>query len=203
MGGRRFRLALVAVLLAACSPEPYGVSVGYHPSAEAIDVDIPENAPSIRLQFQPSRGDFPGHLGLDVVAPLGHPVLAAAPGVVIASFFEPLYGSTVYIDHGADASGRGHRTRYVHLSRRDVRRGDIVARGETIGGMGRSGALASGILHLHFEVLQASPQGRYEERDPHLFWAGGPGRVTCFEPGAAIGSDRFAITYPVQCRSPG
>ncbi len=86
------------------------------------------------------------HEGLDIVAPYGTPIVAAARGVVVFSGYRSGYGLTVEIDHGY-----GTLTRYAHASRALVRRGAIVERGDTIGRVGRSG-LAVG-SHLHYEVL--------------------------------------------------
>jgi hypothetical protein len=86
------------------------------------------------------------HTGVDIAAPLGTPVVAAAKGRVVYVGNEGDYGLMIDIDHGY-----GHTTRYAHLSRTRVRVGQEVLRGDTIGAVGQSG-LASG-PHLHYEVL--------------------------------------------------
>ncbi|MEO1239298.1 MAG: M23 family metallopeptidase [Pseudomonadota bacterium] len=195
-------LMLAALVLTACQIPPVGLSTAYVRPAEPIDVVMPPNAPSIRQQFTPppSRDRYAeGHYGIDVVGPLDAPILAPAPGRVVASFVEPIYGGQIIMEHGPDATGRMYRTRYAHLKSRVVRRGDVVARGQRIGGLGRGGITAGGILHLHFEVQQQQSSGRFEPLDPHLFWVDGIGRVTCFEPGRSYPDQPFAITYPAQC----
>ena len=86
------------------------------------------------------------HLGLDLASVTHAPVPAANSGVVI--FSEPLgiYGKTVLIDHGF-----GLFSMYAHLNRSDVKPGQQVSRGETIGRTGSTG-LAGGD-HLHFSIL--------------------------------------------------
>lgn len=180
----------------------------------AWSVAMPENAPSISQGFSPdsvpedaeTRGaeldKNPDHEGIDIIAAAGTPVLAAAPGTVIGSFFDPLYGNQVKIDHGRDEKGRAVQSRYLHLRQRMVRKNDRVSRGTQIGTLGRSGITAAGIAHLHFEVLRADIAGdrRMLPKNPHIFWANGPGAVTCFFPGNPWGEHFFFTTYPVPCR---
>lgn len=86
------------------------------------------------------------HTGLDYEAPTGTPVLAAAGGVVVVQELQPAYGNLVEIDHGNDLV-----TRYAHLSRFAVRKGDLVRRGQKIAEVGSTGRSTG--PHLHFEVL--------------------------------------------------
>jgi len=86
------------------------------------------------------------HLGVDIVAPMGTPVVAAARGRISFVGRRGEYGLMVEIDHGA-----GRITRYAHLSRAVVRYGQRLERGEILGRVGKSG-LAVG-PHLHYEVL--------------------------------------------------
>lgn len=86
------------------------------------------------------------HNGLDIVAPYGSPVVASARGRVRRAGDANEFGLMVEIDHG-----HGLVTRYAHLSRILVRRGQLVDRADPVGRIGRSG-LAAG-PHLHYEVL--------------------------------------------------
>jgi len=86
------------------------------------------------------------HTGIDIAAPIGTPVVAAAKGRVTFVGTQGDYGVMIDIDHGYR-----HTTRYAHLSRTSVRVGQLVTRGDTIGAVGQSG-LATG-PHLHYEVL--------------------------------------------------
>lgn len=86
------------------------------------------------------------HTGIDIVARTGTPVVASARGRVIWAGERGDYGLTVEIDHG-----HGTVTRYAHLSKVQVGRGDRVERAQQIGNVGQTG-LSVG-PHLHYEVL--------------------------------------------------
>lgn len=92
----------------------------------------------------PFSGEMAFHTGVDIGAPMGTPVRAAADGVIRAAQFVAGYGRLVIIDHG------GTETYYAHLSRFEVIAGQEVRRGQVIGAVGSSGR-ASG-PHLHYEV---------------------------------------------------
>lgn len=86
------------------------------------------------------------HKGIDIAAPIGTPVIAAAPGVVIKAGWNPGgYGKLVDIQH-AD----GTFTRYAHNNRILVQAGQQVEQGELISEMGSTGYSTG--PHLHFEV---------------------------------------------------
>jgi hypothetical protein len=84
------------------------------------------------------------HAGLDIAAPEGAPVRAAAAGTVTLAEPDLFYtGGTVMIDHG-----HGLSTIYVHMSKVLVKKGTVVKQGASIGAVGKTGR-ASG-PHLHF-----------------------------------------------------
>ncbi len=85
------------------------------------------------------------HEGIDIAAPDGTPILAAAKGRVIRSGWVVGYGLTVEIDHGF-----GYTTLYGHASKLLVRRGQLVKRGDVIAKVGRTGVATSS--NLHYEV---------------------------------------------------
>jgi Peptidase family M23/Putative peptidoglycan binding domain len=86
------------------------------------------------------------HPGIDLPAPLGTPVGAAAPGrVIFAALDWGGYGNLVEVAHG-----RGVVSMYGHLSAFSVRVGQFVSTGTRVGRVGSSGE-ATG-PHLHFEV---------------------------------------------------
>ncbi|MFQ3587264.1 MAG: peptidoglycan DD-metalloendopeptidase family protein [Fimbriimonadaceae bacterium] len=85
------------------------------------------------------------HTGIDISAPSGTPIVAAADGIVIATYYGRGYGNTVMIDHGG-----GIATLYAHCSRFFVTAGQRVQRGERIAAVGSTG-LSTG-PHVHFEV---------------------------------------------------
>ena len=88
------------------------------------------------------------HNGLDMIAPSGAPVYAAADGVVrnVTRSRKGL-GNVVEIDHG-----NGYVTRYAHLADVEVRKGRELKKGSRIGYVGVSGN--SFAPHLHYEVMR-------------------------------------------------
>ena len=97
------------------------------------------------VRRHPVTGEVKAHDGIDLAAPVGTPVRAAATGTVTFAGRRGGYGLVVMIDHGD-----GTQTRYAHQSRLDVHVGDRVAAGQPIGAVGATG-LATG-PHLHFEI---------------------------------------------------
>lgn len=97
-------------------------------------------------RFHPITQQIRPHNGIDWGAPTGTPVWAAGDGRVIRSAYNRFNGNYIFIQHGNNIE-----TRYLHLSRRDVRVGDRVRQGQTIGAVGMTG-LATG-PHLHYEFL--------------------------------------------------
>jgi murein DD-endopeptidase MepM/ murein hydrolase activator NlpD len=96
--------------------------------------------------YQNRTVDEQVHQGEDLASFLNSPVPAANNGVVVLS--EPLgiYGNTVILDHGM-----GVFSMYSHLSRLDVKTGERVEKGKTLGLTGTTG-LALGD-HLHYSVM--------------------------------------------------
>jgi len=86
------------------------------------------------------------HRGVDFTAPLGTEIFATGDGKIVkASRSKRGYGNKIVIDHGY-----GYETLYAHLNTIDVKKGQIVKRGEKIGTVGSSGL--STAPHLHYEV---------------------------------------------------
>ncbi len=85
------------------------------------------------------------HEGIDIAAPMGAPVRAAAGGQVIYAGWMGGYGNLVVVDHGG-----GLATAYAHLSSISVSTGQAVGQGEVVGTVGSTGHSFG--PHLHFEV---------------------------------------------------
>lgn len=93
----------------------------------------------------PFNGEGAFHMGVDINADFGAPVLAPADGVVTFADFQGGYGRLVELQHGHDYS-----TRFGHLSSIVVMRGQSVRRGDVMGYVGASGRSTG--PHLHYEV---------------------------------------------------
>lgn len=85
------------------------------------------------------------HDGIDISAPRGTPIYASANGVVQYARINGAYGKMVMLDHKY-----GYQTRYGHMSKILVRKGQKVKRGDKIGEVGNSG-ISTG-PHVHYEV---------------------------------------------------
>jgi murein DD-endopeptidase MepM/ murein hydrolase activator NlpD len=85
------------------------------------------------------------HFGVDMAAPTGTPIRAPADGTVSLSADHYLNGGFTLIDHG-----QGVSTSYLHQSKRLVKDGDVVKRGQVIGEIGQTGR-ATG-PHLHWAM---------------------------------------------------
>ena len=115
-------------------PTTMPVAMGYYSSNFGYRVD-------------PFTGKQAFHTGVDLIAPTGTSVMAAAGGVVSQVATSSDYGNFIDVDHD-----NGLTTRYGHLSKQLVRVGDVVMKGQRIALVGSTGR-ATG-PHLHFEVRE-------------------------------------------------
>jgi murein DD-endopeptidase MepM/ murein hydrolase activator NlpD len=149
---------------ASTDPQEYNSSLRF-PAGQAVSPELPPLSPSHQylpdtpMRFTgyiwPAKGVLTSgfgwrwgrmHKGVDIAAPIGTPIVAAAPGeVVSAGWNSGGYGNLVKLQH-AD----GSITLYAHNSRILVRPGQRVEQGELISEMGSTG-FSTG-PHLHFEV---------------------------------------------------
>lgn len=104
-----------------------------------------------RKRFHPILKRKVPHLGTDYAAPSGTAIWATARGRVSAAGWNGGYGKMVEIEHP-----NGYRTRYAHLSRILVRKGQRVSKRDLIGRVGATGR-ATG-PHLHYELLHNGKQ---------------------------------------------
>ncbi len=86
------------------------------------------------------------HRGTDYVAPRGTPVFATGEGRVVKAGYSKANGNYVFIQHGEQ-----YETKYLHLHKRKVKKGQRVSQSQVIGTVGATGA-ATGV-HLHYEFL--------------------------------------------------
>lgn len=130
----------------AASPDPTRTAASDHaPIIESpVGFDWPVDSARMTRGFLPNKRR--PHLGIDLAAPRGTPILAAQAGTVIYTGREfKGYGKMVLIE-----SGNGWATLYAHFDKILVSEGQTVRRGEIVGAMGRTGR-ATGV-HLHFEI---------------------------------------------------
>jgi len=107
---------------------------------------VPHDVAAVTSEFGAARGAS-RHEGVDMSAPAGTAVSVTADGVVSFAGRFGDYGRSVVVDHGD-----GWQTRYAHLKKIKVNRGDRLKRGATIGTVGRSGNATGS--HLHYEVIR-------------------------------------------------
>lgn len=110
--------------------------------------------------FEGKEVDQQTHLGFDLASTQQAPVTASNKGVVVHAAYLGIYGNCVIVDHGL-----GVQSLYAHLSTIDVKEGDSVEKGQTLGRSGTTG-LAGGD-HLHFTMLVGGVQV-----NPVEFWDG-------------------------------
>jgi Meckel syndrome type 1 protein len=119
---------------------------------------------TVTSNFGPRGGR--NHDGIDIAAPTGSPVRAAACGTVSLAGQQSGYGNIVCITHTSQFS-----TCYAHLSRFGVTSGARVQQGQVIGYVGCTGSCTG--PHLHFETRVSG-----QAQDPRTYLSGGsiPGR---------------------------
>lgn len=85
------------------------------------------------------------HSGVDITGDYGSSVLATADGVVSFSGYHEYLGNLIKVDHGY-----GVETWYGHLSKRGLKKGDVVKSGDAVGKLGSTGRSTG--PHIHYEV---------------------------------------------------
>ncbi|MCP4354626.1 MAG: M23 family metallopeptidase [Proteobacteria bacterium] len=94
----------------------------------------------------PFTGNKRWHSGIDIGAGWNAPIVAVGEGVVIHSGYRYGYGISVELQHK-----NGITTRYAHMNKAIIKKGDVVKKDDLLGLMGSSGRSTG--PHLHFEVL--------------------------------------------------
>lgn len=148
-----------------------GKTVSFYPGADFTPAErtlflrvvfldpLPLGVVSSRYGYRnhPMTGRRSFHRGLDLTAPFGTPVVAAASGVVVRIHRDPLLGLSIHVDHR-----NGYTTVYAHLQEAMVIVGEEITGGQRIGSVGSTG-FSTG-PHLHFEVLRDG-----SNRDPERY----------------------------------
>ena len=187
---------------------------------EIVSVSYPSGAPKIISDFRTMTGVRGGrrnqiHQGIDIPGKNGQEILAIADGRVLKAIIDKCWGPTIAIDHGISDDGKKIIALYGHVDAMLVSSGHKVKRGQVIACLGNNHFkfdCISRVRHLHLQIGQrykSNPSKSgwgwgqflsdgYQSLNPHLLWADGPGKVTCFEPNKKYKSS--TITYPFSCR---
>ncbi len=188
--------------------------------AQKIDVVVPKTAPKIASEFQSKKGvngfrRKSRHQGIDIRGPNRQAIIAVADGRVLDFEVGSCWGPTLMVDHGVGFDGKRLIVLYGHLGEALVRKGQTVSRGQLVGRLGNNHfkfRCISKVRHLHLQIGRTprlTDRGRFWGHvrylkdgkrgvNPHVYWADGPGRVTCFREGETY--PKGTITYPVPCK---
>jgi murein DD-endopeptidase MepM/ murein hydrolase activator NlpD len=154
-------LPIPSVLIPLTS-EPETSQTAPSPSPELIIPVAGIKREQLTDTFTSARSNDRTHDAIDIMAPGGTPVLAAAGGEIIKFFDSQAGGITIY-QLSAD---KRYVFYYAHLQSRapDIKETDFVAQGTTIGYVGDTGNAGPGNYHLHFAIAAID--------DPKNFWHG-------------------------------
>ncbi len=98
-------------------------------------------------RLHPVTGRVSPHNGTDFATPIGTPIVSTGDGTVIMTRKHPYAGNYVVVEHGSK-----YKTRYLHLSKILVKKGQKVSRGQRIGLSGKTGRVTG--PHLHYELIE-------------------------------------------------
>jgi len=195
------------------------VKVAASGAGNRIDIVYPKGAPYIASGFHSMSGingfwRTNKHQGIDITGDNGQPIIAAADGKVLDAEVENCWGPTVSIDHGEGLDGRNIIALYGHVGEILVNEGEEIKRGQIIARLGDNHydyKCIYRVRHLHFQigriwnVMKNFGRGHkyfLEDGDdgvnPHIYWADGPGMITCFDPKRTYKPG--TLTYPVPCQ---
>ena len=151
------------IILTTCffliSAVAFAIDLKGHTEINNATIKEPDGCWPIKSSYH-DMGDIDGntrgtkHLGIDIVAPKGTPVLAAADGKVIYAGRQIVGGKAINIAHGKDIYENIVIGYYIHLNEINVIEEQLVKRGEIIGKVGSTGTgmPKSNTAHLHFET---------------------------------------------------
>lgn len=100
-----------------------------------------------KMRMHPILKTWRAHLGTDYAAPVGTAVRTVGDGVVEFAGVQNGFGKVVFVRHR-----NSHTTVYAHLSRIDVKKGQSVSQGQTVGAVGATGWATGPHLHFEFRV---------------------------------------------------
>ncbi|RPF72621.1 M23 family metallopeptidase [Aurantiacibacter spongiae] len=143
----------------------HSIEASMAPGAEVAQLMIPVldvSASDLRDTFADERGGGSRlHEAMDIMAPAGTSVVAAAPGTIERLFLSDAGGKTVYVR----SEDRKTIYYYAHLAEYapGLNEGQVVRRGQRLGSVGSSGNASPDAPHLHFEVMRTTPAAEWWE----------------------------------------
>lgn len=150
-------IPVICILFFAFAKKPLATSIKADDSARLIERNIPSIAPidlsktkitsGYGMRMHPILNEVKLHTGMDFESPEGEIIMSTADGIVRENTVDSYRGQFILIKHGDAFS-----TSYSHLKSANVKVGDHVKTGQTIGYVGNTG-LSKG-FHLHYEVLK-------------------------------------------------
>jgi murein DD-endopeptidase MepM/ murein hydrolase activator NlpD len=147
---------------APVSPRPHVVVAGPVGASGLIIPVAGISAAQLQDTFGDARGDGSrSHGAIDIMAPRGTPVLAAAGGTVEKLFDSKLGGLTIYIRR----TGGGWVDYYAHLDHYapGLAEGQAIRRGQVIAAVGFTGDASPEGPHLHYEIKAMAPGERWHQ----------------------------------------
>jgi hypothetical protein len=130
----------------------YRLPVSVAASGKVLDEETPPTLIGRFTPGTPSPNHPTGHLGIDLQAPKGSPVITLGPGTVLWTMTAAQNakgGLSVKIQHRDDPSLTSY---YAHLDSTAVRKGQEIESGDVVGTVGNSGNAQHTSSHLHFET---------------------------------------------------
>ena len=118
------------------------------------------------VRTHPTKKVRQAHGAIDIANAIGTPIVAGLGGVVTHSYKSSSYGNVVFLDHGM-RNGIRLTSRYAHMDKRSVKKGEIVSQGTQLGELGNTGDSTG--PHLHFEIREDG-----SKVDPRTHVAGNP-----------------------------
>lgn len=158
---------------------PSATSESSPAAAPSADIPRPQSTPDLAIQgeliipvagvradqlidtFSAARGEGRVHDAIDIMAPKGTPVLAAAAGKILKLFQSQAGGTTIY----QLSSDQKFIYYYAHLDRYadGLSEGRLVTQGETIAYVGDTGNAGAGNYHLHFSIAITTDPKHWSE----------------------------------------
>jgi murein DD-endopeptidase MepM/ murein hydrolase activator NlpD len=165
-GGEAVPAAEPRAAVLASAPEDADIAVNDNSAKGLLGVPVRGVARSAIADNwgDPREGGAREHHGIDIMAPEGTLVVAAAPGTVEKLFESDAGGTTLYVR----SPDKNWEYYYAHLSgyAPGMHEGLIVKRGDPLGYVGDTGNAGAGNYHLHFGVARIRPDDGWWQGQP-------------------------------------